>query len=136
MTNVVMSIKPVHMERIKSGVKNHEFRKYVPSRGVDRLWIYTSSAVCALEYVADIDKIVAYPDKIAEDGYGNMEFHMGEKEATYAYHIKSLYRLKKPIHLGELREKFKFTAPQSFFYLDSNVKLKKYLESVEVERVI
>mgnify|MGYP002521378810 CR=1 FL=1 len=136
MTNVVMSIKPVHMERIKSGVKNHEFRKYVPSRGVDRLWIYTSSAVCALEYVADIDKIVAYPDKIAEDGYGNMEFNMGEKEATYAYHIKSLYRLKKPIHLGELREKFKFTAPQSFFYLDSNVKLKKYLESVEVERVI
>lgn len=131
-----MSIKPVHMERIKSGVKNHEFRKYVPSRGVDRLWIYTSSAVCALEYVADIDKIVAYPDKIAEDGYGNMEFNMGEKEATYAYHIKSLYRLKKPIHLGELREKFKFTAPQSFFYLDSNVKLKKYLESVEVERVI
>lgn len=136
MTDVVMSIKPVHVEKIKSGVKNHEFRKYVPSRGVDRLWIYTSSPVCALEYVADIDKIVAYPDKIAEDGYGNVEFNMGQKEVPYAYHIKSLYRLKKPIHLGELREKYKFTAPQSFFYLDSNVKLKKYLESVEVERVI
>lgn len=136
MTDVVISIKPVHVERIKSGVKNHEFRKYVPSRGVDRLWIYTSSPVCALEYVADIDKIVEYPDKIAEDGYGNIEFNMGEKEAPYAYHIRSLYRLKKPIHLGELREKFKFTAPQSFFYLDSNIKLKEYLESVGVERVI
>lgn len=131
-----MSIKPVHVERIKSGVKNHEFRKYVPSRGVDRLWIYTSSPVCALEYVADIDKIVAYPDKIAEDGYGNIEFNMGEKETSYAYHIKSLYRLKNPIHLCKLREKYKFNAPQSFFYLDSNVKLKECLESVEVERVI
>lgn len=131
-----MSIKPVHVKRIKSGVKNYEFRKYVPSRGVDRLWVYTSSPVCALEYVVDIDKIVEYPDKISEEGYGNVEFNVGEKEAPYAYHIKSLYRLKKPIHLGELREKFKFTAPQSFFYLDSNVKLKKYLESVEVERVI
>lgn len=131
-----MSIKPVHVERIKSGVKNHEFRKYVPNRGVDRLWIYTSSPVCALEYVADIDKIVAYPDKIAEDGYGNVEFNMGQKEALYAYHIKSLCRLKKPIHLGKLREKYKFTAPQSFLYLDSNVKLKKYLEKVGVEKVI
>ena len=136
MTDVVMSIKPVHVERIKIGVKNHEFRKYVPSRGVDRLWIYTSSPVCALEYVADIDKIVAYPDKIAEDGYGNVEFNMGQKEASYAYHIKSLYRLKNPIHLCKLREKYKFTAPQSFFYLDSNVKLKECLESVEVEKVI
>lgn len=136
MTDVVMSIKPVHVARIKSGVKNHEFRKYVPSRGVDRLWVYTSSPVCALEYVVDIDKIVAYPDKIVEEGYGNTEFNMGEKEAPYAYHIKSLYRLKKPIHLDELREKYKFNAPQSFFYLDSNIKLKEYLESVEVERVI
>ena len=131
-----MSIKPVHVARIKNGVKNHEFRKYVPSRGVDRLWIYTSSPVCALEYVVGIDKIVAYPDKIVEEGYGNVEFNIGQKEVPYAYHIRSLYRLKKPIHLEELREKYKFNAPQSFFCLDSNVKLKEYLESMEVERVI
>lgn len=41
MTDVVMSIKPLHLKRIVAGVKNYEFRKYIPTKGVDRLWIYT-----------------------------------------------------------------------------------------------
>lgn len=136
MTDVVMSIKPVHLKRIVAGVKNYEFRKYIPTKGVDRLWIYTSSPVCKLEYVAVIDRIVSYPDKITEVGFGNVEFNNGEKWAIHAYHIGELYKLKEPLTLAKLKEEYHFTAPQSFMYLESNEKLKRRLENIELEEVI
>lgn len=135
MTDVVMSIKPVHLNRIVTGVKNYEFRKYIPKKGVDRLWIYTSSPVCKLEYMAVIDNIVTYPDKITEEGFGNTEFNSGEKEAIHAYHISKLYKLKESLRLDELKKEYSFTAPQSFMYLESNEKLKKCLENIELEEV-
>lgn len=133
MTDVVMSIKPVHLKRIVTGVKNYEFRKYIPKKGVNRLWIYTSSPECRLEYMAVIDKIVTYPDKITEEGLGNAEFNNGGKKAIHAYHISKLYKLKEPLTLDELKKEYSFTAPQSFMYLESNEKLKKYLEMVELD---
>lgn len=136
MTDVVMSIKPVHLKRIVAGVKNYEFRKYIPTKGVDRLWIYTSSPVCKLEYLAVIDRIVSYPDKITEEGIGNAEFNNGEKEAIHAYHIGELYKLKAPLTLAKLKEDYHFTAPQSFIYLGSNEKLNECLQSAEMEKVI
>lgn len=133
--DVVMSIKPIHLKRIVQGVKNYEFRKYIPQKGVERLWIYTSSPVRKLEYMAVIDKIVTYPDKITEEGFGNTEFNNGEKEAIHAYHIGELYKLKDGLTLDKLKKEYNFTAPQSFVYLASNEKLKKELENVELERV-
>ena len=55
MIDVVLSIKPKFVNLIKDGHKNYEFRKYSPKKGVDRIWIYTSSPICSLEYVAEID---------------------------------------------------------------------------------
>lgn len=136
MTDVVMSIKPVHLNRIVTGVKNYEFRKYIPKKGVDRLWIYTSSPECRLEYMAVIDKVVTYPDKITEEGFENTEFNDGQKEAIHAYHIIKLYKLKEPLTLEKLKKEYNFTAPQSFMYLESNEKLKKRLENIELEEII
>lgn len=135
MTDIVVSIYPKFTNLIKTGEKNYEFRKYVPKRGVNRLWIYSSSPACSLEYVAEIDKIVEFPEKIAEKGIGNDDFNNGLKKSKFAYHIKHLYRLASPLSLERLRSEFGFSAPQSYFYLDSNDELKDYLQSQNLEKV-
>jgi hypothetical protein len=40
LTDVLLSIKPVHLANIASGQKNHEYRKYRLRDGVTRLWLY------------------------------------------------------------------------------------------------
>ncbi len=135
MTDIVVSIYPKFTNLIKMGEKNYEFRKYVPKRGVDRLWIYSSSPACSLEYMAEIDKIVEYPQKIAEKGIGNDDFNNGLKKSKFAYHIKHLYRLTSPLSLERLRNEFGFSAPQSYFYLDSNDALRSFLLRQNLERV-
>ena len=135
MTDIVVSIYPKFTNLIKTGEKNYEFRKYVPKRGVNRLWIYSSSPACSLEYVAEIDKIVEFPETIAEKGIGNDDFNNGLKKSKFAYHIKHLYRLASPLSLERLRSEFGFSAPQSYFYLDSNDELKDYLQSQNLEKV-
>lgn len=135
MIDVVMSIKPKFVDLIKEGLKNYEFRKYIPKKGVNRLWIYTSSPICRLEYVVDIDNIITYPEHIKEKGIGNDEFNRGLKQSKHAYHIKNLYRLKAPLKLERLKSEFCFTAPQSYFYLENNQKLSEFILTQELERI-
>ena len=135
MIDVVISIKPKFVDLIKDGQKNYEFRNYIPKKGVDRLWIYTSSPICTLEYVAEIDNIVTYPKHIIEEGIGNDDFNNGLKQSKHAYHIKHLYRLKTPLKLERLRKEFGFTAPQSYFYLENNQKLSEFVLMRELERI-
>ncbi len=135
MIDVVISIKPKFVDFIKDGHKNYEFRKYIPKKGVDKLWIYTSSPICTLEYVAVIDNIVTYPKHIIEEGIGNDDFNNGLKQSKHAYHIKHLYRLKTPLKLERLRKEFGFTAPQSYFYLENNQKLSEFVRRQELERI-
>ena len=115
MTDVVVSIYPKFTNLIKIGEKNYEFRKYVPKRGVDRLWIYSSSPECSLEYMAEIDKIVEFPQKIAEKGIGNDDFNNGLKKSKFAYHIKHLYRLISPLSLEKLRSEFRIFSSAKLF---------------------
>lgn len=135
MIDVVISIKPKFVNLIKDGQKNYEFRKYIPKKGVDRIWIYTSSPICCLEYVAEIDHIVTYPERIIEKGVGNDEFNKGLKQSKYAYHIKHLYRFNTPLDLKKLKDEFSFTAPQSYFYLDNNESLSEFVLAQELEKI-
>lgn len=135
MIDVVMSIKPKAVNNIKEGKKNYEFRKYIPKKGINRLWIYTTSPICVLEYVVDIDNIITYPECVIGDGVGNEEFNNGLKSGKYAYHIKHLYSLKNPLKLEVLRSEYNFTAPQSYFYLENNEKLAKAILNQNLEKI-
>jgi len=84
MIDVVMSIKPNFVKLIQEKKKNYEFRKYIPKLGIYRLWIYTTSPVCILEYVAEIDNIVEYPESVIGNGVGNEDFNNGLKKSKYA----------------------------------------------------
>lgn len=39
-TDVILAIKPVHLDHIISRRKNHEYRTYRLRDGVERLWLY------------------------------------------------------------------------------------------------
>lgn len=136
MVEIVISIKSKYVELIANKTKNYEFRNYVPKKGVDRIWIYTSSPIKRLEYVADIDYIIKQPQTIDENGIGNYEFNNLSGDYCYAYHIKNLYKLKNPIDLITLKKDFNFNAPQSYFYLENNIKLNNYLKEVRLNKVI
>lgn len=135
MTDIVISIKPKYVEQIIKKLKNYEFRNYIPKQGVTRLWIYTSTPIKKLEYVADIDTIVKQPEIIPEDGIGNHEFNKKISKYCYAYHIKHLFKLEESINLQTLKLNFNVTAPQSYFYLKNNKNLEEYLRGVKLNKI-
>lgn len=131
---IYLSIKPQYTKLIEIGKKNYEFRNYVSKKPFDTLFVYESTPTCALKYIIEIDNIIKYPEKIKELGIGNDEFNKGFKKAKYAYKIKHIYLLDKPIKLQELKEKYNFNAPQGYAYDDKYPELTKYLLKANVKK--
>lgn len=130
------SIKPKFVTLISSGDKNYEFRKYIPSKQINHIIVYTTHPVGEIKYILSIETIVEYPDKIDENGEGNIDFNEGKKKSTYAYKIGSVYQLDKGIPLSYLRQRFRFSPPQRFIYGDSQLELLRFIESFPKRRII
>ena len=128
---IYISIKKEHLQRIVALEKNYEFRNYYPKNGADVLYVYESSPTCELKYIIELGEIIKYPDKITNEGYGNLEFNQGLK-TKYAYEIKHLYALEKPISLKELRERYHFIPPQGYAY---DITYKELTEKVKCSKV-
>ena len=128
MSAIYISIKPIHLNRIVEGTKNYEFRNYIPKKEFDTLYVYESYPISSLKYIIKIDKIVKAPNKIDNEGIGNIEFNQGDK-TKYAYHIDKIYKIK-PINLKTLKEKYHFTPPQGYAYDTRYENLTNYLKSV------
>ncbi len=133
---VIFSLKPKFAELIKQKEKNHEFRKYTPKILPIRIWFYVTAPVSALLFIADVGSIIKYPNKINPIGYGNKDFNDGLKKAEYAYPIKHLYKLKKPLKLNELKTQFEFTAPQGFAYMSKYPNLYEHVtQFLELDKI-
>ena len=126
---IFISIKPEFTKRIEIGEKNYEFRKYIPKEDFDKLYVYETVPTCSLKYVLTIDKIIEYPNKIPEKGYGNTDFNAGLKKSKFAYHILKVEKLDNPISLKELKSKFGFTAPQSYAYDTKYIELVNFINN-------
>ena len=124
---IYISINPEHTNRIEKLIKNYEFRKYIPKKEIDYLIVYETVPTCAIKYIIELGNIVEYPNKIKEDGYGNKEFNEGLKKSKFAYQIKHLEKLKNPITLEILKEKYKFTPPQSYAYFERYPELTEFV---------
>lgn len=133
---IFISIKPKFTKMIEMGEKNYEFRKYVPKKSFSRLYVYETAPTCSLKYIITIDKIVEYPNKIDERGYGNKDFNMGLKKSRYAYHILKVEKLVNPISLNELKLKFSFTAPQSYAYDTRYYSLADYINKAPKKVIV
>ena len=131
---VFMSIKEIHINRILSKIKNHEFRTKKPKKDFDYIIVYVPTPIKELKYILKVKQPVASPNKIIIDGYGNKEFNNTKKE-KYAYPIESVYKINKPIKLDILKQKFNFTAPQSFAYGKKYQELLEYIYKVGITKL-
>lgn len=133
---IFISIKPEFTKRIEIGEKNYEFRKYIPKEEFDILYVYETVPTCSLKYILTIDKIIEYPNKINEKGYGNADFNNGIKKSKFAYHILKVEKLDNPISLKDLKTRFGFAAPQSYAYDTRYPKLVSYIKTLSKKVVI
>ncbi len=133
---IYVSIKPKFTKKIETGEKNHEFRKYIPKEAIDTLFVYETVPTCQLKYIIEVEKIVEYPNKINELGYGNADFNAGLKKSKYAYEIKHVDLLESPIALKELKDVYGFAPPQSYAYDDRYVELTNDIKLAKVKRLI
>ena len=135
-SGIFISIKPNFTKIIETGEKNYEFRKYVPKRDINKLYVYESFPTCCLKYILFIDRIIEYPTIIEESGIGNDEFNEGLKKSKYAYHIKKVYKLINPIALVDLKRNYNFTAPQSYAYDTKYPDLIEFINNSPQKRII
>ena len=133
---IYISIKPKFTKKIETGEKDHEFRKYIPKEAIDTLFVYETVPTCQLKYIIEVEKIVEYPNKINELGYGNADFNAGLKQSKYAYEIKHVDLLESPIALKELKDVYGFAPPQSYAYDDRYVELTNDIKLAKVKRLI
>ncbi|GBE79219.1 hypothetical protein SCP_0204160 [Sparassis crispa] len=114
-TDVILTIKPVYAGLIRKREKNHEFRGYRLRAGVQRLWLYESSPVCALTCLIET-AAPKVPGEICDpSGIGNDEFDAGQS-ASYAYPILGLFTLGQPVSRVEMKARFGVYAPQGYCY--------------------
>lgn len=132
---IYVSINKRSVEKIILQIKNHEFRNYIPKEKFNYMYVYTTSPMSRIQYIMNISEIVEYPNLINFEGDSNHEFNNGQK-AKYAYKIKSVYELKNPILLNELKEKYGFNPPQAFAYGDRYLELSSYIDSQEKRLVL
>lgn len=130
---IYVSINPEPISKIMQGIKDYEFRNYIPKKSFKFLYVYVTAPQSELKYVIEIGDIVKYPAKLQSEGNGNMEFNQGKK-SKYAYPIIKVYELVDPISLTELKDKFSFVPPQAFSYSETFAKLTKCIS--EAEKVI
>ena len=70
---VFMSIKEIHINRILTKIKNHEFRTKKPKKDFDYIIVYVPTPIKELKYILKVRQPVVSPNKIIIDGYGNKE---------------------------------------------------------------
>ena len=114
---IYVSIKQESTSKIVQGIKNHEFRNYIPKESFKFLYVYVTAPQSQLKYVIEIGNIVKYPEQLEVEGDGNLDFNQGKK-SKYAYPIMKVYELTNPISLEELKKRFGFVPPQAFSYAE------------------
>ncbi|KAF4949155.1 hypothetical protein FSARC_13573 [Fusarium sarcochroum] len=127
-TDVLLSIKPVHLANIVSREKNHEYRKYRLKDGVSRLWLYETGGGggrSSITHIAVIPPTTRHePGSVPTEpfGIGNTEFNDGLKESKYGYPILELYELINPVTLNEMKTQWGMGgAPMGWQNVGSNL---------------
>ena len=117
-------MKQPYMSQIVSGAKTYEFRKYLISSQVRRVWFYVTSPESEISYICNLEPArtrEAADIPLPLNGLGNKEFneqHPDWDGYNYAYEIKSVHTLPTPISLKMLKEKYGWKgAPRGLVYV-------------------
>ena len=128
--DVLLSIQPNYVNKILNGKKTIELRKKpFPINGGVRVWIYTTSPVCAVELyvvVSSVDEDTPnniwkrYKNKcgISKEDFDS---YYNNSKVAYALHLSHPKKLNSRMKLQELKDVFEnFTPPQYYRYVQHN----------------
>lgn len=141
MEDVLISIRPEHVDNIKSGKKNVELRtRSLNLEKGDCLWVYTTLPVGAVEVSVQVEFIETskpsgiwrkYKESICITKKVFDEYTKGRQLVTVVG-FGTVRILDQPITLSELRVfDNKFTPPQFFTRLKSDKKVSAVFKSAE-----
>ena len=122
MSKVLMSINPIHVEKILSGTKKYEFRKIRCKKQVDAIVIYATVPIMKVlgevevkEVIEDTPQSVWEKTKTAAGidlSFFN-RYYQGRNKAV-AYELGDITIFTKPKNLSDYGLK---VAPQSYVYV-------------------
>jgi len=124
MSKILMSIKPVYVEKILNGQKCYEYRKTLPKKeNIDKIMIYSTSPVKKVVGEVEVKEIHILDKeelwKKTKDKSGTTkEFYdsyFKNKDIAVAYELGEIKIYNPYKELKELGINF---VPQSFIYLD------------------
>lgn len=126
--NVILSIKPVFVEKIFSGEKKYEYRKQGFGKNINKIYIYATSPICRIVGEFVIDGILkGNPETVwgKTKNYSGLtkEFYdnyFENRNLSYAFKISSLIKYSEVINPCDIIDNF--IAPQSFRYIDYELK--------------
>ena len=110
--DVILPMRQPYMSQIVSGLKTYEFRKYLLSNNIKRVWFYVTAPECRISHICEINPARTRTSKdgpLPLNGLGNKLFnerHPDWDGHGYAYEIKSVYELREPLTLAMLREQY------------------------------
>ena len=123
---IILSIHPKHIEKILSGEKQYEYRKYVPA-DIRYLVVYATAPIKMIVAFIEIDAVIkGLPNEVWEKTKQSAgiskDFFMGyfsEHHDSYAIKFKVVSKLKTPKPLTCLKRGI--CAPQSYVYLTETI---------------
>lgn len=124
--DIVISIRPEFSEKILEGKKTVELRRRFPEESAKGAvaYIYSTSPTMAMVGFAVICNVVKLPVKQIWDRYSDFacirkkdfDSYFSGIESGYVLELKGAREFSRQVGLQELRDRFRFTPPQSFYY--------------------
>ena len=122
MYNMLISIKPEHIENIFNGSKKYEYRKIRCKQDIDKIIIYSTYPIMKVVGEAKVEKILEdSPDRIWEKTkkYSGIDLNSYQKyfkdrSKAIAYKLTNIKKYDSPKELSSYGIK---AAPQSFVYI-------------------
>ena len=122
--NILLSIKPIYLQKIINGEKKYEFRKKIPNKKIDKVYLYVGVPVKKIVGFFEVDEILK---KSVFDLWNETKISAGIDYKTYsnyfkdykvgiALHIKNFNLFSEPINPYESIKDFR--PPQSFSYFN------------------
>lgn len=122
MSKMLLSIKPEYVDKIVSGKKKYEFRKFHCREGIDTIVIYeTAPTKKVIGEVALLEIIEGDVEYVWHEtrGFGGIlkkdyKAYYKEREVAIAYHLGEVTVYDEPMSLTDLGLEY---VPQSFAYI-------------------
>lgn len=121
--SIILSIKPKYVKKILSGKKKYEFRRVVPKKKIDNIYIYASYPICKVVAKVTMTRIITAEHCVLWDvtkercGITREEYdkYFIGCEMNNAFCLNMFYEYDTPKSLSDFGIK---RAPQNFAYVE------------------